>query len=250
MIAVKNIEKAYGDKLVLKNTTFSCETGKIQALLGANGAGKTTLVNIISGLLEKDKGACFISETEVDTDQYLYRKNVGYVLETPVYIEIFTAREYLEFVGTMYDIPTGELNNRINELLSFFELPDGRKDYIKTFSKGMKSKVSMASAIIHNPSFLILDEPFDGMDFLSVQKIGTLLKNKCSKGATVLLTSHQYDIIAELCDSFALLKDGEILFNTSLDQLAVMSKDFDSIKSYLEHLMSAEKESSRLSFLE
>jgi ABC-2 type transport system ATP-binding protein len=250
MITVKNIQKAYGNKSVLKDVSFSCETGKIQALLGANGAGKTTLVNILSGLLEKDKGTCSILETEITRNEYLYKEKVGYVLETPIYVEIFTAKEYLEFVGNLHNIPKNELKKRIEELLSFFELPDTKKDFIKDFSKGMKSKMSMAAALIHNPSYLILDEPFDGMDFVSVQKVGGLLKNMRSKGATILLTSHQYDIIAETCDFFALLKDGKILFNTSLEQLGAMSKDFDSIKNYLEHLMSTGNDKSDLNFID
>jgi ABC-type multidrug transport system, ATPase component len=246
MIKVCNIKKSYNRHSVLNGVDIICEKGKIQALMGANGAGKTTLINIISGLLRHDDGTCFIENEEVTENNYTYKTNVGYVLETPMYIESFTADEYLEFVARLHKLDENTIKLRMQELLDFFELPTQNKKYIKNFSRGMKGKVSLAASLIHNPQYLILDEPFDGLDFLTIEKIKTLLKTKAEKGATILITSHQYDIISALCDNLALLKDGIIEFNNSYDALEkqVTEESEESVKTYLEKLMrSGEKKS-------
>lgn len=145
------------------------------------------------------------------------------------------------------------IETRIDELMAFFEFPTEKRKYIESYSKGMKSKVSLASALIHNPKILILDEPFDGIDFLSVQKITKLFKAMASNGATILLTSHQYDVISEICDNFSLLKNGIIQFNVEFKTLNEMSKDFSSennpVKSYLESLMKADNNKENLNYI-
>lgn len=254
MIKIENIHKYYKTNHVLKGVSLICKQGKIQALLGANGTGKSTLVHIISSIMEQDNGTYFIDNEEINIDSYKYRHKVGYVFESPMYIEKFTAKEYLEFVAKMYKLPKEEIKNRINELIDFFELPTEKKKYIESYSKGMKSKVSLASALIHKPTYLILDEPFDGIDFLSVQKIGKLFKSMAENGATILLTSHQYDVISEMCDNFSLLKNGTIKFNVAFDKLKIMSKDFISeknpVKSYIESLMKIENSKENLDFIQ
>lgn len=249
MIAIKEITKSYKKQEVLKGVNLTCKTGKIQALLGANGAGKSTLINIVSGLIKNNSGTFFIDDEEITIDSYKYRIKVGYVFEQPIYIDKLSAKEYLTFVAKMYKLPKNEFPQKIEELLTFFELPNNNKKYIESYSKGMKNKVSLAAALIHQPPYLILDEPFDGVDFVSIQKITRLFKDLANKGVTILITSHQYDVVAELCDSFALLKSGEIVFNSTMDELIEASKkQFDTtknpVKSYLESLMSNEQDSS------
>jgi ABC-2 type transport system ATP-binding protein len=134
------------------------------------------------------------------------------------------------------------------------DLPIDNKKYIESYSKGMKNKVSLAAALIHQPKYLILDEPFDGIDFMSVQKIIKLFRQMADKGATILITSHQYDIIAEVCDKFALLKDGVIQFNLSMPELEALaqqgfSKEKVPVKAYLESLMSNDNQTQTLSWL-
>ncbi len=157
-----------------------------------------------------------------------------------MYLEKFSAEEYLYFAGRMYKIDKSVLTKRVKDLLLFFDLPDDDQ-YIENYSKGMKSKVSLAAALVHNPKLLILDEPFDNVDFVTIQKITKLFRSMAVNGCTIFVTSHQYDIIANMCDKFALLKDGKIMFNTSLSELKSMSIDYSNeenpIKSYLEKLM-------------
>lgn len=245
MVEICNIKKAYKNQEVLKGINLSCNTGKIQALLGANGAGKTTLINIVSGLIKNDDGEIFIDGEKISFDSFKYRIKVGYVFEKPIYIEKLSANEYLTFVAKMYELPKDEYSFKINELLIFFDLPKDNKKYIERYSKGMKSKVSLAAALIHNPKYLILDEPFDGVDFVSIQNISKLFRQMAENGTTIFITSHQYDVIAEMCNMFAILKNGIILFNVDFKELQNMSDDFslekNQVKSYLEALMSENK---------
>lgn len=246
MIEIKDIQKSYKKQEVLKGVDFQCTAGKIQALLGANGAGKSTLINIISALLVSNGGEFFIDGEKITDNSYKYKIKVGYVFENPIYIEKLSAREYLTFVAQMYKLPKEQYIARIAELLEFFELPDNKK-YIEDYSKGMQNKVSLAAALIHNPKYLILDEPFDGVDFVSIQKISRLFKQMASNGATILITSHQYDVVASLCDNFALLKEGEIIFNVEMSELEEKAKKSYSkeeipVKAYLENLMNDKKD--------
>jgi len=240
MIRISNIHKRYKSNLVLKGVDISINYGCIQSLLGANGAGKSTLIKIIACILEADDGELYIDNEKITIDSYGYRKKIGYVFEQPMYIDKLTPYEYLFFVGRMYNIKKNLLDDRINELLLFLDLHE-TDNYIEKLSKGMKSKISIAAALIHNPKYLILDEPFDGLDFLSIQKITRLFRTLAEKGCTILITSHQYDVIASLCDKFALLKNGSILFNYSLEELEKVAKEYTNdsnpVKHYLEKMM-------------
>lgn len=240
MIRISNIHKRYKSNFVLKGVDISINYGCIQSLLGANGAGKSTLIKIIACILEADDGELYIDNEKITIDSYGYRKKIGYVFEQPMYIDKLTPYEYLFFVGRMYNIKKNLLDDRINELLLFLDLHE-TDNYIEKLSKGMKSKISIAAALIHNPKYLILDEPFEGLDFLSIQKITRLFRTLAEKGCTILITSHQYDVIASLCDKFALLKNGSILFNYSLEELEKVAKEYTNdsnpVKHYLEKMM-------------
>lgn len=242
MIKIENIKKTISKRKILNGINLICEKGKIQALLGANGAGKTTLINIISGLSKSTKGCFYINDEKIDLDNYTYRKNVGYVFENPLYFEKLTAKEYLTFVAEMYELTKDSSINRVEELILFFELPRESSKKIESYSKGMKKKVSIAASLIHNPSYLILDEPFDGLDFVSIEKTKRLLRKISDHGTTILITSHQFDIVSSISDNFALLINGEILFNLNMEELqkkanVKQKKTLASVKKYLESLM-------------
>jgi ABC-2 type transport system ATP-binding protein len=252
MIAIKNVRKFFGKQAVLKGTDLTIQQGTVQALLGANGAGKSTLIYIFSGLLKADEGEIWLNNEQINMNDGKYRSKVGFVFDKPVYMDKLTAKEQLTFTAELYGIKPVEYKSRVTDLMEFFELPDNGT-LIESYSKGMKSKVSLAMALINRPSVLVLDEPFDGIDFLSVQKVSTLFKDLAAKGVTILITSHQYDVIAEICEYFALLKDGVIVFNEKMSDLehkaASFSDQKNPVKAYLESLMMDSSSVSKLSWL-
>jgi len=236
MIEFNNISKSFKGINVLTDFNLVCEKGKIQCLVGKNGAGKSTLINISTGLLSSNSGNVKILEKEINPDKRKILDKVGFVLENPLYIEQFTAIEQLQFLGKIYKIDN--LKHRINELIEFFDLPSDKKR-ISEYSTGMKSKVSLACALIHSPKVLILDEPFEGLDIGSYDALLQYLKEYASNGNTILITTHQVDVIIEISDYTALIKDGKLAENLSYLELYEISKNkFDKeerspIKRYI-----------------
>jgi ABC-2 type transport system ATP-binding protein len=238
MLDIRDLSKSFDSQQVLRGINLSVPNSTIQFLLGANGAGKSTLLKIVADYISCDHGEVFIDGLRITPREYAYRSQVGYLLDEEMYLSRLSAMEYLEFVGSFYSLTADTVRKRARDLIEFFELDAGEK-LMRDYSRGMKKKVALAAALIHHPKYLILDEPFESMDFLSVQKISNLFKKISADGAVILITSHQYDAIADICDKIALLKDGKILFNSSFDELRRVAlqahqHEKNPVKAYLE----------------
>jgi len=238
MIKIEGLYKEYGNKKVLSNLNLDVKSGEIQAVLGINGTGKSTLVNILAGLLNYQKGNIIIAEEKISVNKYKYKEKTGFLLENPIYVDSLSVVEYLKFVSTLYNLPILTAKNKIEELIEFFDLPKSNQK-IRVYSKGMKKKVSLAATLLHNPKVLILDEPFANLDFIATQKLvkyfDNLAKNKC----TLLIVSHQFDALSNVCNKFALLKNGKMEFNLNSEELSNLSKRYenskDPVRTYLEN---------------
>lgn len=241
MITIKNLHKSYRQEKVIKGLDIKIPTGTVQMIVGANGVGKSTLINLLADIIPRDHGEIYINGTEISKKKYLYRAKVGYVLENHPLIERFKISEYLQFFGYMQRMKKTRLLKRIDDLCTFLEID--KKKMIENLSKGQKQKVALIAALVHKPEYLILDEPFNSIDFMSVKKIRTLFRGLADGGTTIIITSHQYDIIAELSDKIACLKNGIIEFNSGLAELErkAMNKGFKEekypVKKFLEVIM-------------
>ncbi|PIU44324.1 MAG: 3-dehydroquinate dehydratase [Ignavibacteriales bacterium CG07_land_8_20_14_0_80_59_12] len=232
-IEIKRLRKTYKKNVVaLWNLDLNVPAGCIFGFVGPNGAGKSTTINIMAGIIPRDSGEIFILGGEIDEDDYKYKRNVGFILEKPHFIEKLTAKEYLEFVATMYKIDKVETQKRVNELLEFFELEEKRNDWIETYSAGMKKKVSLAAATIHNPKLLILDEPLEGIDPVSAKDIKDMLKMMKEKGTTIFLSSHNLDMVEKLCEEVAIMNKGKIVFQSKTKDIRKKLKDEVSQETY------------------
>lgn len=240
MLEIKNVFKSFNDNEVLKGVDLTIENNSIHALLGANGAGKSTLVNIVSGIMYPDSGNVYMDNEEITPKKHKHKAKTGYVFETPVYIENFKLYDFLLFASELYNIEKNTGKRRIKDLTDFFELPMNKRIY--TFSKGMKAKVSFALALLNNPKYLILDEAFEGMDFLSINKLQKYIKTKQqNNGLTVLITSHQIDLILSFCDTISLLKNGKIAFTYPVDYLNhIASQTYPGTIDPIKHLFEVE----------
>lgn len=235
MIEFKGVIKSFNGNPVIRDFSMTANPGMISCLVGKNGAGKSTLVNLAMGLLRLDGGEVKILGQKVDRSNRGVLKRVGFVLEEPSYVESFSAKEQLEFMGRLYEVPN--LKTRIDELIDFFSLPKDNKKLITQYSTGMQAKVAMASALIHKPEVLILDEPFNGLDLPSYDKLLAYLKDYVSNGNCVLITTHHVDVIMELSDRVAIIKSGQLHFNYSFQELKeradVYKDERAPIKKYL-----------------
>lgn len=215
MVELENITKKFGAKTALDTINLEIRKGEIHALLGTNGAGKSTLIKILAGLLSHDGGEVFYDKAPLGRSIV---RNIGFVFDEPLYLPYFSSKEYLEFVCRLLGMTPKIYKAKIDEIISIFNLPADKKP-ICAYSNGMKSKVSFAAAMIHSPDFLVLDEPFNGIDFITTREIIKILKQRVQAGAGILITSHQFDIIAELATHFSILHDGRIVLSMPEEQL-------------------------------
>ncbi len=212
MLEIDRLTKTYSSgQRVLRGVSLCVNEGSVTGFIGLNGAGKTTTIRILAGLLAADSGTIKISGNAVSPRDHEYKRGLGFVLDEPLYLDWMEPLEYLRFVGLMYGLSRREAEHRSEELLEFFDLADRRGDLIRTFSTGMKKKVSLAAAIIHRPRMLILDEPFDGIDPLAAKSISETLKMMVERGLTVLITSHVLATIEKLCSHVAVIHWGKVI---------------------------------------
>ncbi len=226
-----HLEYQRGKIKALDGLNLQVDHGSFLGLLGQNGAGKTTLIHILAGLIAQNCGQIRLFNQEIRSDSFAHRQRIGFVLDQPTYFDRLTCREFLKFAGVMYDVPKHELDNKVEELLRFFDLTDAEDRWIHTYSKGMKQKVSLAAAIIHEPDLLILDEPFDGIDTTSTEEIKQILLRMNQKGVTIVLTSHILEWIESLCTECAILHKGQVVFHSRIDQLELQLKRLNDSKT-------------------
>lgn len=257
-IELIGLNKTYrGDNFALNNVTLKVPKCSIFGLIGPNGAGKTSIINILSGVVKKTSGTIRIFGQEINHSDYKYKRRIGFILEEPHYLEKLTIDEYLKFSAALYGMDSSDVEKRVSELIKFFDLDDKKKSRIETYSKGMKKKVSLASAIIHNPELLILDEPLEGIDPLSVKKVKEALLLMVSSGVTILLSSHDLNTIENLCDEVAIIHNGKLVFQSKTECIRRKIKDelnsvtYQSLEEIFIDVVSDEenKPSSKLSWL-
>lgn len=205
-----NVSKTYKKKITaLNGLNIEVEQGKLTGFIGVNGAGKSTTINIISGLLLPNSGGVKIFGEEIKKGDWAYKKNLGFVLEKPTYLENLKGQEFLEFVSIMFEMPEDISKTRINELLDFFELTTKPNELIKTYSKGMRKKISLAAAILPKPKLLVLDEPLEGLDPISANQTKKLLRTFVQNGGTVFFSSHELGTVEDICDEIIIIHEGK-----------------------------------------
>jgi ABC-2 type transport system ATP-binding protein len=201
--------------------SFAVQPGEVFGLLGPNGAGKTTTVRLLNGILPPSAGTARVFGLDPATQGEQVRRHTGVLTETPAMYERLTARENLEFFGTLQEIPAAELAARVDEMFRFFELAFRAGDKVETYSKGMKQRLALARALIHKPPLLFLDEPTSGLDPEAAQQVNDLIASLSqASGQTVVLATHNLVEAQRLCDRVAIMNRGKILALGSLDELA------------------------------
>lgn len=210
IIEVKNISKKFEDKIVLDNISFTIEEGDIFGLIGPNGAGKSTLINIMTGLLDPNNGNISIGGFDIKKESLKAKEFLGLVPQELALMETISAYDNLEFFGSLYGLKGKALKERIGYALDITGLNEKRKDKVKKFSGGMKRRLNLAAAIMHEPKILILDEPTVGIDPQSRNHIFQFIKSiNREKNTTILYTSHYMEEVEYLCNNIFIMDEGK-----------------------------------------
>ncbi len=219
MIKVVNLEKHFGSVTAVNKISFSIQEGEIFGLLGPNGAGKSTIIKILSTLLKSDSGSVFINGKEINKNSDDCKKIIGVVPQEIALYEDFSAYDNLMFWGKLNGVSKTDLKQEIPKLLSLIGLEDRKSDLLKTYSGGMKRRINIAAALLHNPKILFMDEPTTGVDPQSRNKIFDIIETLNAKGMTVVYTTHYMEEVERLCNNIAIIDKGEIIAQGTIDEL-------------------------------
>lgn len=218
-IQTHGLTRCFGAFTAVQDVTFTVATGQFFGFLGPNGAGKSTTIKMLTGLLEPTAGTIEILEKPFSANALDLKRQIGVVPEGMALLGRLTAPEYLRFVGKMYGLERETVNRRTEELLEFMQLADERRKLVTDFSHGMQKKLALAAAVIHGPRVLFLDEPFEGVDAIAAGMLKTMLQGMINRGATIFLTTHVLEIVERLCSHVAIIHQGRLVANGSLEEL-------------------------------
>jgi ABC-2 type transport system ATP-binding protein len=210
MLQARGLTKWYGGLLALDRVDFDLRPGEIVGYLGPNGSGKSTTVNMVVGLLEPTAGSITLDDIRVSDDPIAYKRRIGYVPEEPSLYAHLTAAEYLMLVGRLRRMPVPALAARVSALLGLFDLYDSRYKPMTAFSKGMRQRVLVSAALLHNPALIVLDEPFSGLDVSAGLLLRTLLRLLAQEGRMIFFSTHRFDMVEKLCSRVVILSAGRV----------------------------------------
>lgn len=222
-LQLSQISKSYGSHKAVNNLSLQIAEGSFYALLGPNGAGKTTTLRMIAGLLRPDKGDVVILGHSIRRTPQKAKKILAYLPDEPLIYNKLRPMEYLEFIAGLWGINPSEAQMSAQEILKQLNLWDNRGDFSETFSRGMKQKLALAGALIHQPRILILDEPLTGLDAAAARLVKNMLAEYVNQGNTVILTTHIMEIAERMAQQIGIINHGRLVAEGTLDELRTQS---------------------------
>ena len=219
MIEIKNVTKRYGDNVALNDVSFDVNDGEIFAFIGHNGAGKTTLIKAIVGIHDFDSGDILINGKSIKTNPLECKKEIAFVPDNPELYENLKAIDFINFICDMYDVDMEVRKTNIAKYAKMFEIEDKLNNTIDSFSHGMKQKVALISALVHDPKVIIMDEPFVGLDPKAVYDIKEIMNNMAKEGKIIFFSTHILDVAEKLCSRVAIIKKGNIVKVGSMEEI-------------------------------
>ncbi|MEM2028110.1 MAG: ABC transporter ATP-binding protein [Candidatus Bathyarchaeia archaeon] len=224
IIEMVDVWKSYDGVQALRGLNLQVQRGEIFGLIGPNGAGKTTTLKIIVGLLKMDRGIVRVSGVDISEEPYEYKKIIGYVPESVSLPDYLTVEEFLIYSGKIREVTNEEIKERMNHFIDLFELREKRRALIVSLSRGMRQKVAIASALIHDPYLLILDEPFIGIDPMGQHILKELFNERVKDGKTIFISTHMLDTAERLCNRVAIIYRGQNIASGDLGDLKQISR--------------------------
>lgn len=226
-IRIEALHRRFGDLVAVERLDLEIPAGQIFGLLGANGSGKTTTIRMLNGIIRPSAGKAFVNGFDISTQIDDVKRSTGLLAESPGLYEKLSPREYLEFVGSLYDVERSLLKDRADRLLELFDLKQRGDDLMEGFSRGMKQKVLIAAALIHDPPIVFLDEPTSALDPLASLVVRDLIKDLAEKaGKTVFVSSHILPLMEEVCDRIAIIDHGKVAAAGTVTEILEQSGTF------------------------
>jgi ABC-2 type transport system ATP-binding protein len=222
MLEAQRLVKRFHGHAIVDHVSFAVHRGEVVGYLGPNGSGKTTTTRMLTGLLEPTSGAVLFDGRETRLDPIEFRRRLGYVPEEPQLYPFLSGREYLELVGRLRELPPSSMDQKIRALLDLFGLQDAAEQGIASYSKGMKQKILVIAALLHDPDVLILDEPDSGLDVSAALVLRHLVGNLAARGKAILYTSHILDVVEKLCTRVIVLHEGRVVADDSVTGLRTL----------------------------
>ena len=222
MLELRNVTKRFPGIVAVDGVSFQARRGEVTGYLGPNGSGKSTTMKLITGLIHRTSGEIIFEGERIESDLAAYKQRMGYVPEEPHLYQHLTGLEYLVMVGQLRGLPVKPTAQRIDGLLRLFSLGDDRHVPISSYSKGMRQKVLLSAALLHNPDLILLDEPFSGLDVASVLMMRSLIQELAARGKVVLFSSHELEIVEKVCSHVVILHRAKVVADDSIERLRTL----------------------------
>lgn len=213
------MSKFYGDKCAVRNLSLDVRAGEIFAFLGPNGAGKTTTIKMIAGLLRPSSGSVSVSGYDVATQGMLAREVMSYIPDQPYLYDKLSGREFLRFIADLYKLDPDVARFKVEQMVALFELEEFADDLTEGYSHGMKQRVVMASAFLHDPKLIVVDEPMVGLDPRSARLVKNIFRDRAREGTTVFMSTHTLSIAEEVADRIGIIDRGDLVALGTIDEL-------------------------------
>lgn len=224
MIEIIELTKRYGNITAVSNLNLTIPDGQFFGFLGPNGAGKTTTIKTIVGLLTPTSGTVKVDGFDVQKQPIQAKQAVGFIPDKPFIYEKLTGKEFLQFTAGLYQVDITAIEARIAQLLDAFELTDWGDELVESYSHGMRQKLVMSAALIHQPKAIIVDEPMVGLDPKGARLVKKIFKEICGKGTTIFMSTHTLEIAEQMCDYIAIIQKGSIIAQGTIDELRQAAK--------------------------
>jgi ABC-2 type transport system ATP-binding protein len=222
MLELRNVSKHFSRIPAVDDVSFTARPGEVTGYLGPNGSGKSTTLKMITGLIEMTSGRILFDGKSIHDDLIAYKRRMGYVPEEPYLYNHLSGLEYLVMISQLRDLPRRQSSERIDGLLRLLSLYDDRHASISGYSKGMRQKLLIAAALLHNPDLLLLDEPFSGLDVGSALILRSLIQELAARGKVVLFSSHELDTVERISDRVVILHRAKVVADNSIERLRSM----------------------------
>jgi ABC-2 type transport system ATP-binding protein len=224
IVDIRNLVFRYGGSEVLHSISFSLNPGQIVGLLGPNGAGKSTTIKVIAGILSQSSGYVAVCGLTLPESAVSVKERIGYVPEAAGLFESLSGQEFLELSGRLHDVPEETLQTRIKGILEKFDLTKDRLRRLEAYSKGMRQKILIASALLHNPQLVLLDEPLTGLDVDAQIMVKDLIAALAADGKTILYSSHVLEVVERICDRILIIHQGNLIADGTMEGLKAQTQ--------------------------